>query len=231
MLRKTVFAVLVTAVIGLYFLLDMDTQALDYMQTKFQELQRFNHQRPLLTILLFFCIFALVNALLIPGSLPLMLLAGALFGMELGLPLSVLAGTTGSFIAFLTVRRFFIARLRRRYKKLWAFMDCRFRRNGVLYLLLLRISPGIPTNVISVCMGLTPISAQQFFCATLVGIIPWYAVYVSAGEMLTEITSVSDIVKMETIGWFAGAAILLLASLWLKERFGASQNGEHDAAE
>lgn len=192
---------------------------LHMIQSEFEALTRWYKQHPIYTIALFFILFTFVNACMIPGSLVLMLLAGALFDWPLGLVICVLSGTLGAVLAFSFIRYFSDKELHLKRYDLWQKMNNKFKENSITYLLVLRVSPGIPTNVISLMMGLSGISLLQFSLVTLVGVIPWYAVYVTGGEALMDIERVSDIVSWEVVIWSGVVAILLLFSVWVKMRY------------
>lgn len=204
-----------------------DVDWLAYAQKYFAMAEDYYQQQPILFISVFFIAFTLLVSLLLPGSLFLMLLAGALFGTVEGSIICILAGTLGATNLLLLTRYFLEDKVRARYGHRMKKLDAQMQENGILYLLIMRLTPGIPTNVIALMMGLTTIPLVPFILVTMVGIAPWYVIYVSAGETLMKLDSLSDIVSSEMLMVMGGICILLVISVLLKNRF---LSGEAQAA-
>jgi uncharacterized membrane protein YdjX (TVP38/TMEM64 family) len=207
---------------ALVFATDIDLLTL--AQSHFQTLQAFYQANQILSILIFFAVFTALVTFMLPGSLLLMLLAGALFGVPLGAALCVVAGTLGATNLFLLTRYFFYDTVRKRYGKRMHKINEQIDRYGAFYLLILRLAPGIPTNLIALMMGLTPISLFTFVAITFIGIAPWYIIYVTAGETFTQLTSLSDILSQDMLFVFGGTCVLLGITFWLKTRFEAKSD-------
>jgi len=212
------FAILLLILIGIssFVFTDIEHRILLFFQEQFDNLTIYYQKHPIWFTFGFFMTFALINAFMIPIALVLMLLSGALFGLQYGLLLCVISGTIGSTITFLFIRLTLNKTMKKRFKRSWSKFDKAIQQNSLIYLLALRLSPGIPTYLINVGMAFTRISFLQFFFGTFFGVIPWFAIYTHAGVKLLEIETLGDIVSLQTTAWFIAVVLLLLATTMIK---------------
>ncbi|XP_043712395.1 uncharacterized membrane protein At4g09580-like [Telopea speciosissima] len=146
--------------------------------------------------------YIFMQTFMIPGTIFMSLLAGALFGVIKGLVLVVLNATTGAsccyFLSKLIGRplvnrlwpeklRFFQAEIAKRKEKL------------LNYMLFLRITPTLPNTFINVASPIVDIPFHVFFLATLVGLIPASYITVRAGLALGDLKSVKDLYDFKTL--------------------------------
>ncbi|XP_072992906.1 uncharacterized membrane protein At4g09580-like [Typha latifolia] len=147
-------------------------------------------------------IYIFMQTFMIPGTIFMSLLAGALFGVIRGVVLVVFTATAGAsscyFLSKLIGRplvsklwpeklRFFQAEIAKRKEKL------------LNYMLFLRITPTLPNTFINMASPIVDIPFHIFFVATLVGIIPGSYVIVRAGLALGDLKSVRDLYDIKTL--------------------------------
>jgi uncharacterized membrane protein YdjX (TVP38/TMEM64 family) len=140
---------------------------------------------------IFITVYILATVALVPGSL-LTLAAGALFGLVRG-TLYVLAGATvGASIAFLIAR--YLARpvVERRFAgdERFARLDRAVEREGGKIVLLLRLTPVIPFNLLNYGLGVTGVRFRDYVVAS-VGMLPGTVLYVYSGRVIGEITAIA----------------------------------------
>jgi uncharacterized membrane protein YdjX (TVP38/TMEM64 family) len=157
-----------------------------------------------------FGIYAGVAALSIPGTAALAIATGFVFGRAVGVPLTVLAATTGATAAFLLARYLFADAARRRLGPRAARISEGFARHAVPYMLFVRLVPVFPFFLVNLAAAFTPISLRTFAGSTAVGIVPLTFVYVNLGHTLGGIESPRDLVSVEM-----ASALALLAALAL----------------
>jgi uncharacterized membrane protein YdjX (TVP38/TMEM64 family) len=128
-------------------------------------------------------IYALAVVALIPASL-LTIAGGALFGVLRGALYAVLGAMLGSGTAFLLSRH-----VARRVIGDWLLRRPRFgtidravSAQGLRVVLLLRLSPVMPFNVLNYALGLTMISLSDFLLASA-GMIPGAFMYAYCGKV------------------------------------------------
>jgi uncharacterized membrane protein YdjX (TVP38/TMEM64 family) len=192
-----------------------DYLTFDNVKKNREAFRMFAEENYLLSVLLYIIAYVLVVALSIPGAAVLTLTGGFLFG-TLPTVLYVNAGATvGAAFAFLIARYLIGDRLQHKYEHQLARFNEEITRNGVRYLLTLRLIPVFPFFLINFLSGLTSIPLATFIWTTSLGILPGTAVYAYAGQQLGAITTVSEILSTKVLvvflllGLFAIFPILL----------------------
>ena len=136
----------------------------------------------------FIVAYVLACVLLVPGSL-LTLGAGFVFGLPAGLAIVSLASTLGATAAFLVGRYFVRAWVERKlgaYPRFSA-LDRAVGERGALIVLLTRLSPVFPFNLLNYGLGITRVKLHHYVAASWLGMLPGTALYVylgSAGQSL-----------------------------------------------
>ena len=137
-------------------------------------------------------------------------IAGALFGLTAGIVLSWVAAMVSAWVTFLLARRLghdAVAsitgpRIDRARQVL--------RDQGLLAVVVARLTPVVPFTVINYGAGVSPIARREFVAGTAMGIIPGTVAYAAVGASAGEHTS--------AIGLAGGALVLLLVAAGLVAR-------------
>ncbi|GMY17858.1 uncharacterized membrane protein At4g09580 [Fagus crenata] len=146
--------------------------------------------------------YIFMQTFMIPGTIFMSLLAGALFGVIKGLLLVVFNATAGASSCF------FLSKLIGRPLVVWFWPEkLRFfqaeiakRRDKLLnYMLFLRITPSLPNLFINLASPIVDIPFHIFFLATLIGLIPASYITVRAGLALGDLKSVKDLYDFKTL--------------------------------
>lgn len=135
--------------------------------------------------------YVLATVAFVPGSL-LTLAAGALFGLGEGVAWVFLSAVLGSAAAFLVARHGGRALVERRIQgdPRFAAIDRAVAAQGRRIVLLLRLSPVFPYNLLNYALGLTRISFRDYVLAS-VGMLPGTLLYVYYGAVAGEIASLA----------------------------------------
>jgi uncharacterized membrane protein YdjX (TVP38/TMEM64 family) len=147
---------------------------------------------PIEVAVLAFLLYAVVTALSIPGAAGMSLVYGWLFGVVVGTVIVSLASTTGASGAFLLSRYLFRERIRRAYPRQWEQFSAAWERDGLFYLLSLRLIPAVPFFLVNLLMGLTNIRLRTFWWVSQVGMFPATVAYLYAGSVLPSLQQVLD---------------------------------------
>jgi uncharacterized membrane protein YdjX (TVP38/TMEM64 family) len=134
-------------------------------------------------VILFAAIYVVGAVVLAPAAV-LTISAGFAYGFW-GLPIVLVAATTGASLAFLIARyavRDSVRRLVERRRKI-AAIDRAIAEDGWKIALLLRLSPLIPFNLQNYLLGLTAIRFGHFVAATVAGILPGAVLYTCLGAL------------------------------------------------
>ncbi len=123
-------------------------------------------------VIAFIVVYNLATVLLIPGSL-LTLGGGALYGVIWGSVYVVIAASLGATVAFLIGRYFarnWVIHKIQGYPKFQA-IDQAVAREGLKIVLLTRLSPVFPFNLLNYAFGVTRVSLKDYIIGSI-GMIP-----------------------------------------------------------
>ena len=120
---------------------------LDALKASRDSLAALYQSRPLYTAAAFFAIYVAATALSLPGAVILTLAAGVMFGVGVGTVLVSFASSLGALLAFLTARYLLRDLVQDRFGKQLAPVNEGLQRDGVFYLLTLRLVPVFPLRV------------------------------------------------------------------------------------
>lgn len=212
-------ALLLLIIAGLYAFTAYDQAILDWLQVNQAWMKEGMLNAPVMGPLIFVVLFALIIGLYVPGGVVLLLLSGALFPPLQANLLANIGNLCGALIGFLLARYLFYRDVQERYGNRLRLVNEGIRRHGGVYLFVLRLAPVVPSPVVNLTMGLTPIAVKTYVVATLLGRIPMTALYVNLGAELGTINTLSDILSTEIIGTLILLCLLMLAgNHFLKRR-------------
>lgn len=162
----------------------------------------------------FIAIYAVGTVLFVPGSL-LTLAAGALFGIVHGTAYVFVGATLGEAGAFLVSRHIARGLVQRRLatSPLFAAIDSAIGHAGWRVVLLLRLSPVVPFNLLNYALGLTQVRFRDFLVASA-GILPGTLLYVYYGHVAGEVAAIAaGGAPARGAGYYAILAAGLLATV------------------
>ncbi len=144
----------------------------------------------LATALVFVGIYTVIVTFSLPGAAIASITGGFLFGMFPGVPLNLLAATSGAVAIFLAARWGLGARLERRMAtsqgragKIKAAIDA----NQWEALFVMRLVPVVPFFVANLLPAMFGVPLHRFVITTALGIIPGAVVYTSVGAGLGQV--------------------------------------------
>ncbi|MBD2200960.1 TVP38/TMEM64 family protein [Calothrix sp. FACHB-1219] len=135
----------------------------------------------------FIFIYNLATLLFIPGSI-LTLKGGCLFGVFWGSVYVIIAAIIGATLAFLIGRylsRDWVAKQLEKHPKFKA-IDLAVAKEGWKIVLLTRLSPIFPFNLLNYAFGVTQVSLKDYILGSI-GIIPGTVMYVYLGSLATNL--------------------------------------------
>lgn len=189
----------------------------------------------------FIGIYNIATILLIPGSV-MTLGSGVLFGVVWGSIYVFIAATLGATFAFLIGRYFARAWVTRKVQNSPKFqaIDNAIAREGLKIVLLTRLSPVFPFNLLNYALGITQVSLKDYILGSF-GMIPGTILYVYIGSlagsiamigMQPEIDPQAQIWKwiFQIIGFIATVAVTVYVTKIAKTALNESLDTEQDFA-
>ena len=173
--------------IGIIGVIVIQLPLLDWLE----ELLRWVDDHRRIAWLAFIASYVVATILFVPGSL-LTLAAGAIFGLAQGTALVSFASVSGATLAFLVGRTLARETIERKINRMPRFnaLDKALHRNGFLVVLLTRLSPFFPFNLLNYAYGLTSVSLRSYLVASWIGMLPGTVLYVYVGSLVTSLTQV-----------------------------------------
>ncbi|HAT13092.1 MAG TPA: hypothetical protein DCS91_05500 [Microcoleaceae bacterium UBA11344] len=162
----------------------------------------------------FILIYIVATVLFIPGSL-LTLGAGVLFGVVGGSICVSVGSTLGAACAFLTGRyltRDWVSKQIENNQKFKA-IDEAVKREGAKIVLLTRLSPIFPFNLLNYAFGVTQVSFKDYFFASWIGMIPATVMYVYIGSLAGSLAALGEKGRSRTAAEWAVYGIGLVATI------------------
>ncbi|WP_025673682.1 dihydrolipoyl dehydrogenase [Salinivibrio socompensis] len=221
--KKMLVGLLIAAIVALWFSFDLGQWlTLDNAKAQQAILNDYIVQNFTQASLIFLLGYIVMTALSLPGAAVASLLGAALFGFWWGLVLVSFASSIGATLAFLVSRFLLQDWVQNHFGHKLDAINRGIEKDGLFYLLTLRLIPVFPFFLINLVMGLTPLKTRTFYWVSQLGMLPGTAVYVNAGTQLALIDSLGDVVSPSVLGSFALLGLFpLIAKLimtWITHR-------------
>jgi uncharacterized membrane protein YdjX (TVP38/TMEM64 family) len=195
-----------------------DILTFESLQRNKDSLLTFVRDHTVTSILIYILVYIAAIALNLPGGAILTIAGGYLFGTLPAVLYVNIGATSGAVLAFLSARYLLGSRLQESYGAQLAKFNGEMERNGIRYLLTLRLIPVFPFFLVNFLSGLTRVPLSSFTWTTAIGIIPGTAVFAYAGHQLETVHSVGDIFTGKVFSAFLLLGLFTLAPAII-ERF------------
>ncbi len=172
------------------------------VQEKLQQVMEWIDGLGLWGYFVFAALYILACVLMVPGTI-LSLGAGVVFGPLWGTVAVSVSSTAGACAAFLIGRTFarnWVAKKVEGNEKFHA-IDEAVGREGFKVVLLTRLSPVFPFNLLNYAYGLTGVSFLRYFIASWIGMLPGTIMYVYIGSVLGSFAAVGEKTERTTAEW------------------------------
>ncbi len=200
--KLPLFAVIAALIVG-FFMFDLGTYFnLEYFDAQRDRIEHHQQDNPLQALLIYVGIYIAVTALSLPGAAVMTLVGGAVFGLLWGTVAVSFASVIGATAALLVARFLFRDLVQSRFADSLRTINAGVEKDGISYLVFLRLVPAFPFFVINLVMGLTRMPAWKFFLVSQIGMLPGTLVFVNAGTQLAQIESPAGILSPTLIGSF-----------------------------
>lgn len=167
----------------------------------------------------FALVYVLATALLLPGSI-LTLGAGFAYGPVWGTllvsPVSVVAASLSFLLGRFVARDWVSRRVARDHR--FAAIDAAVGESGFKIVVLLRLSPVLPFNLLNYALGLTRVRLRDYVLGSWVGMLPGTVMYVYLGSLVTSASQLTRGERPDAGPWgrvlyWGGLAATLLVTI------------------
>jgi len=199
------------------------------IQTYLRDALQWIQDLGILGIAIFMAIYILATVLFIPGSI-LTLGAGVIFGIGLGSLYVFVAATVGAIVAFLIGRylaRSWVESQIEGNQKFKAVDDA-VAREGLKIVVLTRLSPFFPFNLLNYAFGVTRVSLRDYAIGCL-GMLPGTIMYVYIGSLArlaTIGTDAQNSTGAETAFKIVGAIVTIFGTIYVTRVASKALNSE-----
>lgn len=162
--------------------------------------------------IIYIVLFTVVPLTLFPDAI-LAIAGGMAFGLIGGFIYTMIGALCGATLAFYLARSLGREVLKPLIGDKLNKLESKIEHNGFIVVLLLRLIPLFPFDIISYSAGLSKVKYKDFILATVVGTIPGIFVFTNIGDKSLDIGSDAFYVSLVLL------VLLLLFSLTLKKKF------------
>ena len=197
-------AYLTIILIGLYFLFSVvdlkDLTNYDFIRENREIIIKYKNENFLL-LSIFFFIFAIIWILCLGFALPLLLLAGFIFGKWWGILIILLSTTIGATLFYALAGFFFRDFIKEKLSPKFSKLKDLFNKNELLYFTIFRFTGGggMPYSVQNALPVLFDMSIKNYFTATLIGSAPAMFVSVALGSGIEKVIDQNTQLSMKTV--------------------------------
>jgi uncharacterized membrane protein YdjX (TVP38/TMEM64 family) len=153
-------------------------------------------------------LFIFITFCALPFASAIMLTAGYLFGAKWGFFYANLGATLGAAISFLLVRYGIGEYVNTRFISKFERFNHITEHDSWPYFLMIRIVPLVPYFVTNILAGITKVRMFTFLWTTALGLVPSTLLLSFAGQELTGIHSLKDVLGSHLLFAFLGLATL-----------------------
>ncbi|WP_207723603.1 TVP38/TMEM64 family protein [Paeniclostridium hominis] len=203
---KILISVILIIIVGstIYKLLNMNINSKDIQAY----VSSFGKLAPLVYIIM----FALVPLTLFPDSV-LAIGGGLIFGLFKGYIYTLIGALIGASLSFYISRKLGRNFVKKLTKEKLDGIESMINSKGFFVVLMLRLIPLFPFDIISYGAGLTSIKYKDFLLATIIGTIPGILVFTNIGAQSVNIGSNGFYMSIMAL------ILLVIASIFLKNKF------------
>lgn len=165
-------------------------------------------------------VYLIACVLMVPGSI-ITVGAGALFGLFWGTLTASVGSTLGACAAFLagrTIARGWVQKRMAGYPRFRAIDDA-VGTQGLRVVLLLRLSPMFPFNLLNYGLGLTGVPFWKYAAGSWLGMLPGTIMYVYIGTVVRSLTAVAagtrEATMAERVFFWAGLGVTIGAAFFV----------------
>lgn len=226
MIRRLLIPAFILIIITLFFMFDVQQYLnIDTLKQQKITILDFYSAHPFIVIASIFLAYVVVSVA-VPANAILTVTVGMIFGFYKGLLIASVAATVGATCAMLISRYLLTGFFEKQFPALIKSLNKGFNKQGLIYLLSLRLVPIAPYMMVNLAMGLTSVRVFNYALITYIGMFIILAVLVNAGTQISTIQQMSDITSPALMLSLALLAVVPLLMKFLLVKFQARQQAK-----
>jgi len=224
-------AIVVGGVAG--YLLFGDYLSFEFFRENRDALADWRDRNLSVAILVYMVIYILAVAFSVPGAIWLTISGGFLFGLGLGVAVTVASATVGATLIFLAAKTALRETLTRNAGPWLRRAEDEFRENEVSFMLLMRLVPAIPFFAVNIAAALLGVRLTTYVWTTLIGIFPGSGVYTWVGAGVDDVIARGEtpnlglIFEWSILGPILGLCALATLPIVIRKLRGRQAAGGH----
>ena len=212
-MKQLKYVITLVCVILMIYLLNKNNLIKGFSPTEIKNyVLSFGVYAPLIYIIL----FTIVPLTLFPDSI-LAIAGGMIFGIVNGAIYTMIGAVCGASLSFYLSRTFGQTILKSLLGKHSILPLEKFKSKGFIFILILRLIPLIPFDIISYSAGLSEIKYKDFILATVFGIIPGVFVFTNIGDKSIDIGSDAFYVSLALLIGLITITVLIKRKISIKQ--------------
>ncbi|XP_072034536.1 transmembrane protein 41A-like [Amphiura filiformis] len=196
---------------------------LDELSVMASYLQQYKKDHMSYVLVLFCSAYLYKQTFAIPGSVFMNLLGGALFGVWKAFPLCCFLTAVGATCCYLLSYAFGRTLVLKYFNNRVAPLQNKIQENLqslFFFLLFLRFFPMSPNWFLNITSPILGVPIVQFFFSVLIGLMPYNFMCIQTGSVLSEITSLNDMLTFDVLLKMVGVAFAALLPGILFRKYG-----------
>ncbi len=195
-----------------------DIISLERLQLYHQPMKVFVETNFILSSIIFMITFVSLSSLSLPVISLGLLLIGSVFPLVWALCLGFISFFFHCLVMVAGVRYLFRGMITRRYQLELEKINQNIEKNGIYYVIFLRLSLLVPSPIINMAAGLTTINNLLFSVVSTICFIPVISMLVYSGKLLVTINTLWDLYSHQNLIILITLAIASLGLLWVMKQ-------------
>ncbi len=207
--KKYIGIALMAIIIVLVMYLCKSSRALENCTP--QSMKNYISSFGMLAPIIYIIMFTIIPLTLFPDAV-LAIAGGMIFGVGIGTLYTIIGAVCGGTLSFFISRIFGRGLVEKLIKGKAEWFEDGIEKKGFLFILILRLVPLVPFDVISYGAGLSKIKYKDFAFATFIGIVPGVWVYTNLGDKS------GNVFSLEFFGAVIVLVLLTIFSYFMKKK-------------
>ena len=158
-----------------------EIRSYDFIKNNRNDLISIKESSYLLTLIIF-TFFTIIWTLLLGFAMPIMLIAGFIFGKWFGTIFATIGLSTGAVFLYSFSNFFFKDLIEEKFSKKFYWLYSKLKNNEFFYFVVYRAVGGIPFQIQNILPVLFNVKIKNYYFGTIIGLVPQIFIWTSLGS-------------------------------------------------